>query len=76
MAARLGSQLMSCPLYVWSLLKQLVLLAAATSGGDKLLHVIVFCVEKGFLLFFQLKFTTQQFQLPKGGLGMSLWHQW
>lgn len=41
-------------LYVWSLLKQLVLLATATSGDNKLCHVIVFCVEKGFLFFFSL----------------------
>lgn len=48
-----------------SLLKQLVPLATATSGGNKLCRVIVLCVEKGFL-FFQFKFT-------HCGTGGNLW---
>lgn len=59
MAARLPGLLASDPLpclCVLSLLKQLVPLATATSGGNKLYHVIVLCVEKGFL-FCQFKFT-------------------
>lgn len=51
--AGVGSQMIcSLVLCVCSLLKQLVLLATATSGGNKLYHVIVLCVEKG--CFFSL----------------------